>query len=109
MIIQESLYKRIESLIERKKSDPKNEDIKFKLSKSNTTNSIYILIYTYAQNEQIRIKFRISDHYNSEVKTKVLKKATNFSYIERKMDQMISRARSIRFNNLVKKVCKKDV
>lgn len=106
MIIQEQLYKRIEGLINSKRNNPKYNDVRFKLSKSNSSNSIYMTVMTIAKDNHIRIKYRISDHYNSEVKTKVVRRTTNFNFIERKLDLMIKQARSIRYNHLVKSVCK---
>jgi hypothetical protein len=104
MIIQESLYQRIESLINRKRKDKSYSDIIFGSDKSNTTKSFYIWVKTYANNEEIRMSFRFSDHRNSQVKTKVIKRTTNFSYIERKLEFMVSRAREIRYEKLIKTI-----
>lgn len=108
MIIQEQLYKRIEGLINSKRNNPKYNDVRFKLSKSKSSNSIYMTVMTMVQDNHIRIKYRISDHYNSRVKTKIVRRSTTFKFIERKLNSMIRQARLIRYNHLVKSICKKE-
>jgi hypothetical protein len=109
MIIQQELYERIEKLINSKKTNKKNEDIVIILSKSKTTSSIYITVLSAYEEEKIRIKYRISDHHNSKVKTKVVRRATTFNFIERKLDSMIKRVRTIRYNRLVNSICTNDI
>jgi hypothetical protein len=104
VIIQESLITKIEKYIEKLKREQDLADFTFKVSKSKSTNSIYIQIYSYVDKEQIRLSYRFSDHFNSGVKTKIVTKSMSFDFIERKIQKMISEIKKIRLKKLMKKV-----
>ena len=104
MIIQDSLITRIEGHIEKLKKEQDLADFIFKISKSKSTNSIYIQVYSYVDKEQIRLSYRFSDHFNSGVKTKIVTKSMSFDFIERKIQKMILDMKKIRLKKLMKKV-----
>lgn len=90
MKIQESLVQRIEGYIKQLQQQKDLTEIKFKVKSSNTTKSIYIQASTRINGKIIRRSFRISDHRNSKIPTKIICKSTNFTLIKRRIEGMIS-------------------
>ena len=97
MIIQDALISRIEQYIEKLKKERELDRIEFRVSKSQSTSSTYITLISFVEGERIKLQFRISDHYNSKVKTKILKKNTKFTLIEKEIKMLIRRTNKIRF------------
>ena len=108
MIIQDELITRINHFIEVERTKQDLSDLFFKVKKSKTTNSIYITVYCFVEEEKISSSFRISDHYKSRVDTKVIRKATNFHYIERKILSLIEHTRKIRFEKNMQLVAEQN-
>jgi len=108
MIIQESLIKRINNFIEQEKKKKDLSDMNFKVTKSKTTNSIYIIVSTMANRKKVSVRFRISDHYNSKCETKVVRKKTNFNFIKEKIRFLIKKAREIRYKKLLNQIKKEN-
>ncbi|NCU41493.1 MAG: hypothetical protein EOM19_02075 [Candidatus Moranbacteria bacterium] len=63
---------------------------------------------TKVNKDILKTTYRISDHYNSKVKTKVVKRATNFNFITRKINNMIKQVRTMRYYKLVENVCQNN-
>lgn len=107
MVLQDALVNRINKYIEKLKKQRDLSHIYFKVSASKTSTSIYIQMYSFVDDEKIRVSFRLADHYKSRIKTKILKKHTKFHLIEREIDSMIARINKKRFqiklNNINKK------
>lgn len=101
MKIQKSLITRIDTYIKELKKGQDLSDYEFKIRKSNSTNSIYIQVYSYIDSKQIRSSYRLSDHFNSKVKTKIITKHTRFDFIKRKIEKMIRNNRNIRVHYLM--------
>jgi len=89
MKIQQSLVERIESHIRKLQNEKDLSQFKFRVSKSNTTNSVYIQASTKVDTIIIRRSFRISDHRNSKIPTKIVCKSTNFTLIKRRIEGLI--------------------
>lgn len=91
MIIQDSLIDKIDKFIRKEQHKRDIGHITFKITQSKSTNSIYVKAYSYYEGERIQSTFRISDHLNSNIDTKLVHKHTKFSFIERKILSMIKR------------------
>jgi hypothetical protein len=102
MKLCEALYYRIERFAQT--YNQQHDDVKFLIKKSNTTNSIYLVAESKSNDVSIKKTFRISDHRNSNAKTKIIAKNTKFSHIERLFDSMKNDIRSIRFNVLMNQI-----
>lgn len=109
MIIQDALIRRIEVYVESLRRQAKNEHLMFKVSTSNTTNSIYVKVLTFLDDgEKIQASYRISDHLNSKVNTKLVAKHTKFTTIERNIDKLIDKVNKLRTKKVLEKVSKGD-
>lgn len=106
MIIQDSLIRRIEVYVESLRRQAKNEHLIFKVSRSNTTNSIYVKVLTFLDEEKIQSSYRISDHLNSKVNTKLVAKHTKFTTIQRNIDKLIDKVNKLRTKKVLEKVSK---
>lgn len=107
MIIQDALVERIQRFADSEKKKQKLSDYYFKIRKSNTTNSIYVQLYSFIDGETLRISYRFSDHKNSDVKTKLVCKNTNFKFIERKILYMIKSMQLKRYNKCMEIINRK--
>jgi hypothetical protein len=96
------LYDRIENLT--KIYNSKYQDIKFDIKHSNTTNSIYLMALSNGNGVNIKKKIRLSDHKNSDVRTKIITKNTKFSYIKRLFDSIANDVRDTRFRVLMNQI-----
>ena len=102
MKLCEGLYDRIKNMI--KIYNNTYEDIQFDVKHSNTTNSIYLLAISNDNGITIKKKYRLSDHKNSRIKTKIIAKSTKFSYIERLFESMARDVRMSRFKMLMNQI-----
>ena len=101
MFSQEELTKKIENFITQEKTKRDLSDLSFKVLKSQTTNSIYVTVRSYVNNEDIKISYRFSDHKNSKVKTKIVKGKIDNDFIAKKINLMIKQVRYIRYKVLL--------
>lgn len=108
MIIQESLIKRVELYVESLRKQARNEHLFFKVTKSNTTNSFYIKVYTFLNDERISASYRVSDHLNSKINTKLVAKHTKFSTITNNIDKLIEKVNKIRTKKIFENISKED-
>jgi len=90
MKIQESLIQRIEGYIKQLQREKDLSEYRFKTHQSNTTKSIYIRVSTKVNGKILRRSFRISDHRNSKIPTKIVCKSTNFTLIKRRVKGLIT-------------------
>lgn len=107
MVVQDELMIRIEKFIKRQKQIRNWDHIEFKVTKSKTTNSIYVKAISYWEGERIQSSYRISDHRNSKVTTKVLAKNTKFSFIEKKIVGLVEKIDRIRFRKKLEQLGEK--
>ena len=96
MVIQDSLVARVDKFIRKLRSEMNLEEYIFSVTKSKTTNSLYVAVISYVQKERIRLTYRFSDHGNSKVKTKIVCRTTSFKFIERKILRMIKKVKRMR-------------
>ena len=80
----------------------------FKVTSSKTTNSFYIKVYTYLDDEKISASYRVSDHLNSKINTKLVAKHTKFSTITNNIDKLIEKVNKIRTKKIVENVSKEN-
>lgn len=106
MIIQDSLIRKIEVYVEFLRRQAKNEHLIFKVSTSKTTNSIYVKVLTFLGEEKIQASYRISDHLNSKVSTKLVAKHTKFTTIERNIDKLIEKVNKLRTKKVLENISK---
>jgi len=108
MIIQDSLIRRVELYVESLKKQARNEHLFFKVTSSKTTNSFYIKVYTYLDDEKISASYRVSDHLNSKITTKLVAKHTKFSTITNNIDKLIEKVNKIRTKKILENVSKES-
>lgn len=101
MIIQESLIERIKSYIEQLKRENALSDCKLKVVESKSTKSIYVVASTKVNDKTLVRRFRISDHRNSKIPTKIICRATNFELIRRRIKSLIKELEKKRFQELL--------
>lgn len=104
MKIQENLIIRIEKYIRKIQQEQDLSQFRFKITESKTTNSIYIQVSTVINHIVYKEQFRVSDHGNSKVKTKIVCKSTDFGLIIRSIEKMIKKLKDKRLGKLLNAV-----
>lgn len=111
MILQTKLVNKINNYIEKLYRNKEIENLHLCNWKAYqaSTGSIYIKVWSFLGEEKYTITYRLSDHYRKSVKTKIIEKSTNFSFIEKRIKNLFVSILKARLRNTINQIGKKNV